>query len=114
MTFDKASQSIFDEAHDLLVSKQKDYGPGAIRDFGEYGVLVRLNDKVSRLKTLLGNGAAPNHETIEDTWKDIANYAIIALMVRRGLWGLPMGGVRELPDMDSGTATFDIEDVEIQ
>lgn len=34
--------------------KQHDYGSHNIADFGEFGVLVRVNDKVRRLKNLLG------------------------------------------------------------
>jgi hypothetical protein len=37
----------------VLDSKQLDYGSANIADFGEYGVLVRANDKVARLKNLL-------------------------------------------------------------
>ena len=28
----------------------------------------------------------PNYESVEDTLKDLANYAIIGLMVQRGQW----------------------------
>ena len=73
-----------------MINKQRDYGHNNILDFGEYGVLVRLNDKVCRLKNLLGNKKEPKNESIDDSWIDTANYAIIAIMLRRGLFTLPL------------------------
>jgi hypothetical protein len=70
----------------LLDSKQKDYGSQNIAAFGEFGVLVRAWDKVSRLRNLLGNVQSPANESIEDSWLDLSNYAIIAALCRRGEW----------------------------
>lgn len=70
----------------VLDSKQLDYGSANIADFGEYGVLVRANDKVARLKNLLTNVASPRNESIEDSWLDLSNYSIIAVLCRRGDW----------------------------
>ena len=33
--------------------KQHDYGPGNIAGFGEQGVLVRVSDKIARVKNLI-------------------------------------------------------------
>jgi hypothetical protein len=74
-----------------MIAKQRDYGPGNILEFGELGILIRATDKQKRLKNLLyDNPNEPANESLEDTWVDWANYGIIALMVRRGIWGLPM------------------------
>ena len=70
----------------VMDSKQRDYGSNNIAAFGEYGVLVRTWDKVSRLKNLLQNNSEPKNESIEDSWLDLANYAIIGVLCRRGLW----------------------------
>ena len=70
----------------VLDSKQADYGSGNISAFGEYGVLVRVTDKHARLKNLLTNGAEAKNESIMDTWLDMANYAIIAVLCRKGEW----------------------------
>lgn len=70
----------------VLDSKQCDYGSGNISAFGEYGVLVRVTDKHARLKNLLTNGGEPKNESVMDTWLDIGNYAIIAMLCRRGEW----------------------------
>lgn len=69
-----------------LDRKQRDYGSSNIAAFGEYGVMVRVWDKVSRLRNLLQNVKDPANESVEDTWLDLANYAIIGLLCRRGEW----------------------------
>lgn len=66
--------------------KQYDYGPGNIAGFGEVGVLVRLNDKIERLKNLMLNNKEINNESVYDTWLDIANYGLIGLMCKENLW----------------------------
>lgn len=87
---------LMDEQFSLFCKKQADYGPGNINAFGEFGVLVRLNDKVERLKNLthkqeildsaIPPQRLPSNESIDDTWMDIATYALIALLLRRGQW----------------------------
>ena len=89
-SFEEALGLVLDEMRDLMIRKQRDYGPGNILDFMDYGVCVRANDKMARLRNLYKSGDAPKNETIDDSWIDLANYAVIALMVRRGHWGLPM------------------------
>lgn len=80
---------IIDELGNLLITKQRDYGPGNINNaFGGpmNGLLVRMGDKFERLKNLFMFAQSPEHEPIEDSFKDMANYAIIALMIQRGKW----------------------------
>lgn len=90
-TFEEAVDSIITEMRETMVKKQRDYGPGNIDAFGELGVLVRVTDKQVRLRNLLyDNPGDPSNETLDDTWLDLANYGLIALMIRRGIWGLPM------------------------
>jgi hypothetical protein len=48
------------------------------------GIAFRLSEKVERLKNLLLKNEGPVNESLEDTWNDIAVYAIIAVLVRRG------------------------------
>jgi hypothetical protein len=83
------SWDIIDELGNLLISKQRDYGPGNINNaYGGpiNGLMVRMGDKFERLKNLLASGQTPQHESIEDSFKDLANYCIIAMMVTRGTW----------------------------
>lgn len=71
----------------LFDRKQSDYGPGNIADFGIVGVVIRANDKMNRLKNLIGKKRRrPNNESIEDTFRDLSNYGIIGMMVEKGEW----------------------------
>lgn len=66
--------------------KQGKYGPGNIAEFGETGVLIRSTDKIKRLGNLWRTNQDPQDETKEDSWGDLANYGLIALMCRWGFW----------------------------
>lgn len=73
----------------LLDRKQQDYGPNNVSAFGSFGVVVRLNDKMERLKTIYnkkGRKRRIMNESIIDTFRDIANYATIALLIELGRW----------------------------
>lgn len=77
------------ELTELLLSKHRDYGPknislapgGAVN-----GLRVRMHDKLARINNLVDSKADPEHESLEDSFKDMANYAIIGLLVLRGQW----------------------------
>ena len=70
----------------LFIKKQLDYGSGNIARFGELGVMVRANDKIERLRTLLLENREAKNEPVEDTWRDLANYGVIGLLCHLGLW----------------------------
>ena len=80
---------ILNELRSIMMKKQEDYGPlnialapgGAMN-----GLRVRMYDKLARLNNLADKDATPNFESIEDTLIDLANYAIIGLLVQRGQW----------------------------
>jgi hypothetical protein len=89
----KFGQDVHQIAHsvaDLLESKMSDYGPNSIAD--ERSILVRLNDKLSRLQNLLNSpGALATNESIEDTWKDAAGYSILGVLKHTGNWPVAAG-----------------------
>lgn len=69
----------------LLDSKMRDYGPNNLLEMGMPGVLVRLGDKLNRLKTLTDfTGHVPNHEAIADTWMDVVGYGILGMLLESG------------------------------
>jgi len=69
---------------EIVISKQHDYGHDNILTFREQGLVVRLWDKVARLKNLLWvMNEEPKNESIGDTFTDIAGYAIIGLMLKK-------------------------------
>lgn len=72
---------------ELLLAKNADYGCAVWNapvlapkvDAGT-AILVRMSDKVDRLRTLLGKSGAPEvEEPIEDTLKDLGAYALLYL-----------------------------------
>lgn len=80
------------------LSKNADYSPANVLGPGELGLVTRLWDKVTRLMNLSGFNIViastdfvqvrtPKHEAIEDTYLDMAVYAIIGLLLRAGKWG---------------------------
>ena len=82
---------ILTELKITMVQKHQDYGPLNIAHAPGSpmnGLLVRMHDKMERLQHLYykRRNNTPNYESVEDTLKDLANYAIIGLMVQRGQW----------------------------
>lgn len=73
----------------LLCRKQHDYGHGNINKFGEFGVIVRLSDKVERYKNLVGKQAM--NESTNDTLTDIIGYCVVLLMLLDETFQLPLG-----------------------
>lgn len=87
-------EAIIEELQNILFKKHADYGPMNIAGAPGgpmNGLRVRMYDKLARLNNLVDTGDTPNYESIEDTLIDLANYAIIGLLVQRGQWeGVPI------------------------
>ena len=83
-SFEDACKKVALQIADVVISKQYDYGHDNILAFKEQGLVVRLWDKINRLKNLFWNNSEPKNESIEDTFTDIAGYAIIGLMLAEG------------------------------
>lgn len=77
-------RQIIGEMEQLYIAKNADYGNSVGETFNHYGLvsfLVRLEDKLNRLRTLnQKEEASVKDEKIEDTLQDLANYAILALI----------------------------------
>ncbi len=87
---------ICNDLQTMMLKKHADYGPMNIAGAPGgpmNGLRVRMYDKLARLNNLVDTGDTPNYESIEDTLLDLANYAIIGLLVQRGQWeGIPSNG----------------------
>ena len=82
-SFEDACRDVALQIAETVISKQHDYGQDNILAFRDRGLVVRLWDKVARLKNLLWvMNEEPKNESIEDTFTDIAGYAIIGLMLK--------------------------------
>ncbi len=84
---------LLDEMRELHCRKAADYGRGQdplanCRGSLEFGVpawvgtMIRAMDKVHRIKSFIANGSLKN-ESVEDSLKDLAAYALIALVLFR-------------------------------
>lgn len=89
VNFEDAVDKVYAELAALLLSKHKDYGPKNIADApggALNGLRVRIHDKLARINNLVDTGDVPQYESLEDSFKDMANYAIIGLLVLRKQW----------------------------
>ena len=89
LDFSDEVRIVYDELMSLLLSKHADYGPKNIADApggALNGLRVRMHDKLARINNLVDSGSTPEHESLEDSFKDMANYAIIGLLVLREKW----------------------------
>lgn len=87
--FEEAVQQKFQHAKHVLLSKHKDYGPTniSLSPGGPLnGLRVRMHDKMARINHLIDTGATPEHESLKDSFLDLANYAIIAMLVLDDEW----------------------------
>lgn len=87
--------------YDIFVKKQAMYGPDNIslggdmtnekdRKMALLGVWFRMNDKIQRIQNILKKDFSDEDiefEPLEDSYIDLANYAIISLLVKREIWG---------------------------
>ena len=79
----------FDECLELLLRKHKDYGPSNIANAPGgplNGLRVRMHDKISRINNLIDKGIDPQNESLRDSFLDLANYAVIALLCLDERW----------------------------
>ena len=84
---------------EVFAKKNADYGPDNIslgsslsteeeRKLSLTGIWFRLQDKLNRLKQLVVLGKENNvKESIEDTYQDLTNYAIISMIILKQRWG---------------------------
>jgi 6-pyruvoyl-tetrahydropterin synthase len=77
-------KEITDDMLKTYIAKNSDYGDSFTKTREEYpnAIIIRLMDKLERLKTLLENKATQQvkDESIVDTLKDLSNYSIMEII----------------------------------
>ena len=75
---------ICEQLTSIYAAKNHDYGDSFARVRGMHpeAICIRLWDKLLRLESLMHGKTAKVDESIEDTLKDLANYAIMELVER--------------------------------
>ena len=89
LEFVDSVRGLLDEAGDLLLRKQMDYGPtniskapgGALN-----GLRVRMHDKIARINNLIDKNVDPQNESLRDSFIDLLNYSAIAIRVLENKW----------------------------
>jgi hypothetical protein len=87
--FDATVRGYFDYNAELLLAKHRDYGPRNISDSPGgpiNGLRVRMHDKMARINHLVDNQQKAVNEPLRDSFMDLANYAMIVLLVLDGKW----------------------------
>lgn len=88
-SFDSTVRGYFEYNAQLLLQKHKDYGPSNIADAPGgpiNGLRVRMHDKMARINHLVDNNQEAVNEPLRDSFMDLANYAMIGLLVLDGKW----------------------------
>lgn len=75
-----------------VAKKQMDYGPSNIAKFGIYGLIVRMHDKIGRLRNLVESASINNvkDETVYDTLVDMVGYCTVSYLWINNWFLLPM------------------------
>ena len=79
---EKAFEEVLAEMLQTFLKKNHDYGNSFSKTFSEFGLVsavVRMNDKMERLKSLL-KAQAKVDESVRDTLMDLANYSVMTVM----------------------------------
>ena len=85
MTKTERHMQLCKELNDIYTKKNHDYGDSFHATYLEEGMAmprIRLSDKLNRFKTLTKtlDGPKVNDESIRDTLKDLANYALMTIL----------------------------------
>lgn len=107
--FTKRSHIDTREIVKVLLAKNADYGD-AWQRYGIFTPLIRINDKILRVKTLSGGAQAMvASENIVDTLQDIVGYGLLALLKLRNNPDLGDSNlvpeeliIQSLPDVNEG------------
>lgn len=83
---EKELREIAEDIIRTVVKKNADYGNSYFElreEFGRVAFVIRLVDKVSRLKTLTGREPEVVEESELDTIRDIVGYCLLELLYRK-------------------------------
>jgi len=71
----------------LIVSRQRKYGTGNIMKFETRGIIIRMSDKIERLRNMGGDFA---DDSVVDAYMDLVGYAVIHWMCAHDYFTLPL------------------------
>jgi len=84
-------QKIIDICKETAIKKNISYGSSNLEETKLMGIIVRMNDKMARLKNLTIHNMDKSidinileDESLTDTLMDLLNYVVFAIMMRNG------------------------------
>lgn len=100
-SFEDRMFPLYRKAFEILVERQKKYGPANILQAGEWGVMEQIQNKVARARAQLhgeirsgqvhlGTMSAETMEVYRDSLLDLANYSLILIALAEGRWTAEM------------------------
>lgn len=95
-TFGQYFAELYEEAWEILVTRQKSYGPANVENLGPHGVFSRMAmDKVNRIANAMNGSIDSGRVTIDGEWYtpevhdaliDTMNYAAILIALGQNKW----------------------------
>jgi len=80
--FRQALDLLYAKQTGILIDKRRSYGTGNLTRRGGLAILIRIDDKLSRLETMLTNrtDTTADGESIRDALRDVIGYATLGLL----------------------------------
>ena len=82
------TMTIYANCLNTYIAKNIDYGDSFAELYQKFGLLstvIRLNDKIKRLESLVDGEGEVKDESVEDTLEDLINYAVMTLIeIKKG------------------------------
>jgi len=86
-TFEEAVALVVEEIATMLIRKRRDYGALNIAGFplgADVFLAAQAWNKTTRILNLMERKGEPANEPLADSWRDLAGYAVLALLLQRG------------------------------
>jgi len=88
--FQEATEIMCDAMKLMIISKNHKYGKNNILKFGQQGIFMRDWDKICRLEEGIINGKDLGEEGLMETWADNAGYSLVAMLLDKDWYKLPV------------------------
>ena len=96
-TMNEVMVGVFVRMYHLMIAKQRDYGPDNITKAGLRGIVTRANDKIERLKTLVGDPddqIAKVQKVLEELPDDATNDEMATALMQLNTIVIPKAAVK--------------------
>lgn len=88
--FQEATEIICKAMELMIISKNHKYGKNNILKFGQQGIFMRDWDKICRLEEGIFKNKDMGEEGLLETWADNAGYSLVAILLDKKWYELPV------------------------